>query len=102
MSNPLAEGWGDFLGQFEWDWFVTLTFEGDVKTFTARNRCNEWLKSVGRAAGQPIYWFRGDQYGERLGKFHMHLLVGNVAHLHRFTWMDRWKDRNGFARIFSI
>lgn len=102
MSNPLADGWGDFLGGFGWDWFVTLTFEGDVKTFTARNRCNAWLKSLEKAAEQPVAWFRGDEYGERFGKFHMHLLIGGVEHLHRFTWMERWHARNGIARIFPF
>ena len=32
----------------------------------------------------------------------MHLLIANVAHLHRFTWMKRWEVRNGFARIFEF
>lgn len=54
MSNPLSDSLGDFLGDFYWDWFVTLTLEGDVKSFTARNRCSAWLKSLERAAGQPI------------------------------------------------
>lgn len=102
MSNPLSDAWGDFLSQYRWDWFVTLTFEGDVKTFTAHRRCNVWLRSLEKAAGQPIAWFRGDEFGEKFGKFHMHLLIANVAHLHRFTWMKQWKDRNGFARIFEF
>ena len=102
MPSQLADSWGEFLSEFHWDWFVTLTFEGGVKTFTARNRCNGWLRDLEKAAGQPIIWFRGDEYGERLGKFHMHLLIGGVAHLHRFTWMKRWEARNGFARIFEF
>jgi hypothetical protein len=97
----LSDGWGEFLSEFHWDWYVTLTFAGDVKTFTARNRCNAWLRGIAKAAGQPISWFRGDEYGERLGKFHMHLLIGGVAHLHRFTWMKRW-EKNGYARVFEF
>ena len=102
MSNSLSACWGDFLSGFGWDWYVTLTFAGDVKTFTARNRCKAWLKQIEKAAGQPIAWFRGDEYGERFGKFHMHLLIANVAHLHRFTFMQLWADRNGYARIFEF
>ncbi len=102
MSNPLSDAWGDFLGQYHWDWFVTLTFAGDVKTFTAHNRCNAWLRSLEKAAGHPIAWFRGDEYGNKFGKFHMHLLIDGVAHLHRFTWMNRWEVRNGWARILEF
>jgi hypothetical protein len=102
MSNPLSDAWGEFLGGYHWGWFVTLTFAGDVKTFTAHNRCNAWLRSLEKAAGHPIAWFRGDECGNKFGKFHMHLLIANVAHLHRFTWMKRWEDRNGWARIFEF
>jgi hypothetical protein len=102
MSSPLSDAWGEFLGGYPWDWFVTLTFVGDVKTFTAHNRCNAWLRSLEWATGHPIFWFRGDECGNRFGKFHMHLLIGNVAHLHRFTWMKRWELRNGWARIFEF
>lgn len=102
MSSPLSDSLGEFLAGFYWDWFVTLTFEGDVKTFTARNRCEAWLKRLEKAAGQPISWFRADEYGEKFGRFHFHLLIGNVAALHRFTWMERWKARNGIARILPF
>jgi hypothetical protein len=102
MSSPLSDAWGEFLGGYPWDWFVTLTFAGDIKTFTAHNRCGTWLRSLGKAAGHPITWFRGDECGNKFGKFNMHLLIGNVAHLHRFTWMRRWEVRNGWARIFEF
>ena len=102
MSSPLSDAWGEFLGRYPWDWFVTLTFAGDVKTFTAHNRGNAWLRSLERAAGHPIAWFRGDECGNKFGKFHMHLLIANVAHLHRFTWMKRWEARNGWARIYEF
>ena len=32
----------------------------------------------------------------------MHLLIANVEHLHRFTWMERWAARNGYARIYEF
>jgi hypothetical protein len=102
MSNPLSVSWGEFLSQFSWDWYVTLTFDGDVKTFTAHNRCKAWLRALEKAAGHPIAWFRADEYGERFGKFHMHLLIANVAHIHRFTFMELWNQRNGFARIYPF
>ena len=101
MSSPLSDSLGEFLSEFQWDWYVTLTFAGDIQTFAARNRCSAWLRSLEKAADQPIAWFRGDEYGEKFGKFHMHLLIGGVAHLHRFTWMKRW-ERNGYARIFEF
>jgi hypothetical protein len=100
MPSPIVEGWGDFLSQFSWDWYATWTFADDVKTFTAHNRLARWLRDLEKAAGSPIAWFRGDEYGERFGKFHMHGLIANVAHMGRFQWMRRWEP-NGYARIYA-
>lgn len=100
MQSILVQAWGEFLSQFHWDWFVTLTFEGDVKTFTAERRCKSWLRSLEKAAGMPIAWFCSDEYGDRTGRFHLHLLISNVSHLRRLTWMKRW-EKNGYARIFA-
>jgi hypothetical protein len=35
MKRQLAVAWGEFLSQFEWDRFVTLTFRDFVKSFRA-------------------------------------------------------------------
>jgi hypothetical protein len=61
-----------------------------------------FLRDMEVAAGVPIHWFRADEYGARLGRFHMHLLIGNVAHLRRLYWMDEWNRRAGYARILPF
>jgi hypothetical protein len=100
MQSHLAEAWGEFLGRFPWDWFCTLTFRDPVPSFTAHRRFEYFARDLERAAGQPIAWFRGDEYGPRGGRLHIHALIANVANLDRFTWMARWENRNGYARIF--
>jgi hypothetical protein len=60
------------------------------------------MLDVEQAAGLPIAWFRADEYGPHGGRLHLHALVSNVAHLHRFTWMNRWEKRNGYARILPF
>jgi hypothetical protein len=100
--RQLREAWGQFLGQFPWDWFVNLTFRGEVPTFRAYRIVDRFLRDLEVAAGVPIHWFRADEYGARLGRFHMHLLIGNIAHLRRLYWMDEWNRRAGYARILPF
>jgi hypothetical protein len=100
--RQLREAWGQFLSQFQWDWFVSLTFRDEVPTFRAYRILGRFLRDLEAAAGVPIYWFRADEYGARLGRFHMHLLIGNVAHLRRLYWMDEWNRRAGYARILPF
>ncbi|MGA2979620.1 MAG: hypothetical protein ABSD76_08520 [Terriglobales bacterium] len=102
MKSQLAEGWGQFLSQFPWDWFATLTFREEVKSFSAHRLFARFARGIERAAEQPIFWFRADEIGSRLGRFHIHALFGNVSHLRRLFWMDRWSDVAGYARILPF
>src|SRR5262249_20167679 len=78
--QQLVEGWGKFLSEFSWDWFVTLTFRDCVKSFRAHRLFGYFVRDLENAAGIPIFWFRADEIGPHGGRFHMHALIGNVAH----------------------
>lgn len=102
MNRQLTEGWGQFLSQYPWDWFVTLTFRDWVGSFRAHRLFERFVRELEKAAGIPIFWFRADEIGTHGGRFHMHALIGNVAHLRRLTWMDRWEGMAGIARILPF
>jgi hypothetical protein len=102
MKRQLAEAWGQFLSEFDWDWFVTLTFRDEIKSFSAHRYFERFARDIEKQAAQPIFWFRADEEGSRLGRFHIHALFGNVAHLRRLYWMDVWSERAGYARILEF
>lgn len=102
MTRQLSVAWGQFLSQFSWDWYVTLTFRDGVGSFRAHRLFGFFVRDMEKAAGIPIFWFRADEIGPRGGRFHIHALIGNVAHLRRLTWMDRWHDLAGIARILPF
>ena len=90
------------MSQYSWDWFVTLTFRDWVGSFRAHHLFERFIRALEKAAGIPIFWFRADEIGTRGGRFHIHVLIGNVAHLRRLTWMDRWQEMAGIARILPF
>jgi len=96
MSRALAREYGRFLSEFEWDWFLTLTFEEISSLLTARSAFRRYASSIERAAGTRVYWFRVDEIGV-FGRLHQHSLMGNVTFLDHAVWERRW-DR-GHARI---
>jgi hypothetical protein len=102
IHQGLVEGWGQFLSKFPWDWFVTLTFRDPVGSFRAHRLFGYFVRDLERAAGIPIFWFHADEIGPRGGRFHIHALIGNVAHLRRMTWVDRWDGLAGYARILPF
>ena len=81
MDRQLSAAWGQFLSRFEWDWFVTLTFRNPVVPFRAHKQFGKFANEIEKAVGIPIAWFRGDEYGQHGGNFHLHALMLNVAHL---------------------
>lgn len=103
------EAWGTWLqGLAKWDWFATFTFSELVSPAAAHywfsrylNRAedalNGWcFESPKRSNGwgyveiqrhlprTKILAFRGDEYGPRQGRLHMHALIANVEGLRRY------------------
>jgi hypothetical protein len=102
VDRQLGEAWGEFLSGYPWDWFVTLTFRDPVPSFRAHRMFSKFARDIEKAAGLPTAWFRGDEYGPRGGRLHLHALMLNVAHLRRLSWMDEWNRRAGYARILPF
>ena len=70
-NAELHEAWGNFLGQYPWDWFLTLTFREPVPSFTAHNRFARFARDIDKTAGLPVAWFRADEYGPATGRLHI-------------------------------
>ncbi len=127
-ENEIINALGDWLSklheQYPWDWFATLTFaderltqgstvsRGDITPDGAAYWFRRWLHDAAAAGVAKPYAFRADEYGPLYGRYHLHALIGNVAHLQRYCgewlprgvwgksccWVHRWPC--GIARIF--
>jgi hypothetical protein len=102
MEHQLSEAWGDFLSQYQWEWFMTLTFREPVPSYRAYRLFRRYVADIRRAAGIPIAWFMVFEHGAGTGRLHIHALLLNVAHLSRLWWMDEWDHRAGWARILPF
>jgi hypothetical protein len=100
-KGQLVEAWGEFLSRFQWEWFVTLTFREPVGSFRAHRLFERFVRELEKAAGIAIR-FRADEIGSLGGRFHIHAVIGNVAHLRRMTWVDWWNRVAGYARILPF
>ena len=122
-GDLLADAWRDFLGEFPWEWFCTLTFRDSVhpeaafKTFRywiALLNAEEWGRRWRRRtdARGGVHWVCALEWQKR-GVLHFHALVGadravqgarqDVLYRHdRRRWAQKWDDLAGFARIDLI
>lgn len=127
-QNELINALGQWLSAmheyYPWDWFATLTFaderstrgstitRADITQDGAAYFFRRWLQGAAAVGLAMPYAFRADEYGPLYGRYHLHALIGNVAHLQRYCgerlpkgawgksccWVHRWPC--GIARIF--
>ena|SRR6516162_3775841 len=103
------DAWIAFLGRWEWEWFATFTFRDPVHPEAADKRFRVLVSECNRALygprwhkhGQGIRWMRALEYQKR-DVIHYHALMAGVKDLRRLTWMDRWYELSGIARIEKI
>jgi len=103
-TPQLLDAWTQFLGQWDWDWFCTLTFGKPVHPESADKRFRSWVGAINRECAEhgaeSVRWVRGLEL-QRRQVIHYHALLGGggVDKLRRLTWMDAWSDLAGWARI---
>ena len=118
-TGSLAAAWGEYLAPYAWDHWLTLTFApprpshlgGPVCLGLARpgaerpgpppdyahREFSRFVRRVERQASEPVWWFRGDELGERLGRLHLHALVGGTGGLLETSLGRQW--RAGFSLV---
>jgi len=118
-ATSLAAAWGEYLAPYAWDHWVTLTFAphhprdlySAVRVGPARlgaerpgpppdyahRQFRYWVQRLECRGGQPVWWFRGDELGERLGRLHFHALLGGTGGLLEASLREEW--RAGFSVV---
>lgn len=105
--------WADWLQQFWWQWFVTLTFAESMHPEEATKRFNQWIAWLNRKAysrgwrlnEDGVFWVLATEF-QRRGVVHFHALIGDVEDLNgrvsRRAARNVWYPRNGLARVDAI
>jgi len=107
--QALRTAWTQLLGRWEWEWFCTFTFRDSVHPEAADKRFRVFVSQCNRTLygprwhkhGRGIRWVRALEYQKR-DVIHYHALMAGVEDLRRLTWMDRWYEMAGIARIEQI
>jgi hypothetical protein len=105
---PLQEAWTEFLSRWQWDWFCTLTFRDQVHPEAADKRFRVFVSQINRQLfgvrwakhQKGVRWVRAMEK-QRRDVIHYHALLGGggLSDLRRLSWMDRWNELAGYARI---
>jgi len=110
--NMLCEAWIALLRRLNeeahFKWYATLTFRAPIHPEAAMKCFNRWIHQINRKILGVRYWKRNKGVRwvmgietQRRGVIHFHCLIADVGNLRRLTWMDRWDELAGYARIYA-
>jgi len=100
ISVNLHQSYGEFLSQFPWDWYGTLTFRGKVSPRIAFKLFNKWKVQLKKAANQRIHYALViEPTPLRNGNPHLHFLLLGSENEKPYIWERRWYVIGGLAKI---
>ncbi|MBA7716790.1 hypothetical protein ES703_125867 [subsurface metagenome] len=96
LSSGLVQSLGDWVNEYHWDAFWTLTFEQNYGEQTVIRRVSRWAdKHTISEPGTMSWLFFLEMSG--FGELHAHGLTRHESFSRRLMW-DRWFKKNGRAR----
>jgi len=98
---------GEWLREFPWQLFVTLTFRITVGRECARKTYHDWIVANERLHRGPIGWIRGEEYrwsgcGMPAVPRHFHALLCSDRHLNAQCLRDQWAVLGHFGRNIDV
>jgi hypothetical protein len=99
-KTQITQAAGDWLNQYSWDWFVTLTFENPVTRTEAFKRFNRWKVQLKKAAGSRIEYVMVIEDHKYRGSIpHLHILLSGAEQENPRKWQQEWYRTNGLCKV---
>lgn len=99
ITAAVRDGYVQFLNQWDWEWYFTLTFCEDVHPEQADKLFNKWIRILSKKyygakyykRNQFIDWVRSSEYQKR-GALHYHGLLNAPDKFNQFEAMKTWEN----------
>lgn len=78
-SENLQDIWGQWLSEWNWEWFVTLTFREEVGIVKAERLWRRWIRELNEAFGDRVGYFRVMEWHRNRKVPYFHALILNLG-----------------------
>jgi hypothetical protein len=96
----LIDAYEDWLLQYHWHLFATLTFRTSASISKANRLFLRWIKEMRDADGDNDFrWARVTEYGAFGDNLHFHALIGGLRDGCKWPWVLRWDELAGDSWI---
>ena len=101
LKSSLAAGYEEWLKDFRWEWFCSLTYRGYPPSTKAMRTLKQWLAELKTENGSSrLGYFFVLECGASGENFHWHgLMAGLRDATERLPWLQRWQELAGEAQI---
>ena len=91
--REVRDAFGDWLSQYKWNSFATLTFKRTQSLDTAKKSFRNFIERIKKGAS---YFVVLEEAGNNL---HLHALLGNMDDVKEDRVKEEWKSRHGIAQV---
>lgn len=93
--NATVEGWRDWLGGTDWEYFATFTTKYHLTLNSARRLMTSYSRRWLRRNDDRMFWV-AEEFNHKTG-YHLHALIRSELRATQI-WKD-WFDRHGRAQV---
>ena len=99
-NTDIVMAWGEWLRQWKWDWWTTLTFRYPVSSRQAHRLWKRWLHALESEVHGKVHYVRGTELQKFRGDIpHYHALIKGVKGQTPRVWERVWHGIGGLAKI---
>jgi hypothetical protein len=84
----IVQAWGEWLKQYSWDWFATLTFKNPLGWEDVDKRINRWIYQLKSESCSQLSYIVVADYKPAIP--HSYVLLSGVNHLKPSTYKQNW------------
>ena len=102
MGRRRRIAWAEFLQQFEWSHFATLTTRTPITADRLTGEFKQgFIRRLAWIAQRPIPWFCALEYGVERSAPHLHALIANTSSITTDELQRAWKLGNTRITIYD-
>ena len=94
-KREYREAWGKWLGEYFWDFFITLTFKARQTIYAAKKKARNFLKKLDK---ESSYFIVVEQDASRQSA-HVHILLSKAGSLSKESIEKEWKAKYGIVQV---
>ena len=106
QDKDLFQTWGDWLSEFHWDVYATLTFRDSPKrpnnyvSPQYGDKCfRQYIEALETKQGNRLYWVRVSEVQRAREVIHYHALLGGISEANTSFLEQTWYELAGIAKV---